>query len=338
MTKLHAHVYKGALLSVTLKKRLDTLSKPATIPKTSKSKSLDNNEESAATPTADAKGKAPAVVAPSHASRLIVRNLPFNATEQDLRAIFLPYGPIHSVHIPLDDKPAPKVEDHAESSTTAATRRPRTRGFAFIWMLSRKDAERAIEGCNGMVVRAGTAETLVLDKQKRKKVKRLERKAAAAATGVKEGGEEAGEDDLDEDEDMEKEDKEKDDKRATERVIAVDWALSKDKWKEEKAKIQEDEDVEMASIPSDSEDDDEDEDGLGVHSGSDDNDGDGDSQPDDEDDNDEEPVKPQLPPPETGTTLFIRNIPFNATEDELRTLCVVFPPDPMYISHFFFFA
>lgn len=330
VTKLHAHVYKGALLSVTLKKRLDTLSKPTTIPKTSKSKNLENNAESAAIPTADAKGKAPVVVAPSHASRLIVRNLPFNATEQDLRAIFLPYGPIHSVHIPLDDKPAPKVEDHAESSAAAATRRPRTRGFAFIWMLSRKDAERAIEGCNGMVVRAGTAETLVLDKQKRKKVKRLERKAAAAAAGGEEGGEEAGEDDLDE-EDIEKE---KDDKRATERVIAVDWALSKDKWKEEKAKIQEDEDAEMASIPSDSEDD-EDEDGLGVHSGSDDNDDDGDSQPDDEDDNGEEPVKPQLPPPETGTTLFIRNIPFNATEDELRTLCVVFPPDPIYISHSF---
>jgi nucleolar protein 4 len=328
VAKLHAHVYKGALLSVTLKKRLDTLSKPTTIPKTSKSKSLANNEVSAATPTADTKGKAPAVAAPSHASRLIVRNLPFNATEQDLRAIFLPYGPIHSVHIPLDDKPAPKVEDHAESSTTAATRRPRTRGFAFIWMLSRKDAERAIEGCNGMVVRAGTAETLVLDKQKRKKVKRLERKAAAAAAGVKEGGEEAGEDDVDEDEDVEKEEKEKDDKRATERVIAVDWALSKDKWKEEKAKIHEDEDVEMDSVPSDSEDD-EDEDGLGVHSGSDDNDDDSDSQPDDEDDNDEEPVKPQLPPPETGTTLFIRNIPFNATEDELRTLCVVFPAGPI---------
>jgi len=203
-------------------------------------------------------------------------------------------------------------------------------------MLSRKDAERAIEGCNGMVVRAGTAETLVMDKQKRKKVKRLEKKAAAAAAGVKEGGEEAGEDDVDEDEDMEKEEKEKDDKRATERVIAVDWALSKDKWKEEKAKIQEDEDEEMASPPSDSEDD-ESEDGLGVHSGSDDNDDDaGDSQLDDEDDNGEEPVKPQLPPPETGTTLFIRNIPFNATEDELRTLYVVFSPDPMYVSHFFF--
>ena len=240
------------------------------------------------------------------------------------------------MHIPLDDKPAPKVEGHAESSTTAATRRPRTRGFAFIWMLSRKDAERAIEGCNGVVVRAGTAETLVMDKQKRKKVKRLEKKAAAAAAGVKEGGEEAGEDDVDEDEDMEKEEKEKDDKRATERVIAVDWALSKDKWKEEKAKIQEDEDEEMASPPSDSEDD-ESEDGLGVHSGSDDNDDDaGDSQLDDEDDNGEEPVKPQLPPPETGTTLFIRNIPFNATEDELRTLYVVFSPDPMYVSHFFF--
>jgi hypothetical protein len=38
---------------------------------------------------------------------------------------------------------------------------------------------------------------------------------------------------------------------------------------------------------------------------------------------DEPPVRPQLPPPENGTTLFIRNIPFSATEDELRTLYVL---------------
>jgi nucleolar protein 4 len=38
----------------------------------------------------------------------------------------------------------------------------------------------------------------------------------------------------------------------------------------------------------------------------------------------EESVKPQLPLTETGTTVFIRNVPFDATEDDLRTLCVSF--------------
>ncbi|KAF4621632.1 hypothetical protein D9613_012590 [Agrocybe pediades] len=316
VNKLHAHVYKEALLSVTLKKRLETLSKPVTKPTKD---------------SADVKGKAAAVVAPSHASRLIVRNIPFNATEQDLRAVFLPYGPIYSIHIPLDDRAAPeKSQDvKAESSTSAAVAaayssavKPRTKGFAFVWMLSKKDAERAIEGCNGMVMRAGTAQKLVSDKQKKKKLKRLETKAAAARM-KKEEGEEGSEDEEDNDEEKEGE---VDDKRATERTIAVDWALSKDKWKEEKAKIMEDVDMEDASGSSDEEQDE----GLGVHSGGeDDSDDSSDSQPDsdeDDSDNDEEPVKPELPPPEAGTTLFIRNIPFEATEEELRTLFKSFGP------------
>ncbi|KAF8192913.1 hypothetical protein BJ912DRAFT_1057648 [Pholiota molesta] len=305
VAKLHAHVYKGCLLSVTLKKRLDVLSKPVPAPKSKA--------------TTDPKGKAAsAAAAPSHASRLIVRNIPFNASEQDLRAVFLPYGPIHSVHIPLDEKPAAasgkdpatpttketpiakEEEGAAESSTAAAAaaayagaRKPRTKGFAFVWMLSRKDAERAIAGCNGMQERAEDEEV----------------------------DEEAEEED--EDEDMEKE---ADDKRATERVIAVDWALSKEKWKEEKAKIEEDVDMDNASGSDDDEssEEDSDDDGLGVHSGSEGESDESDSQAGDSEN--EEPVKPQLPPPETGTTLFIRNIPFDATEDELRTLFRSFGP------------
>lgn len=315
-------MYKGCLLSVTLKKRLDTLSKPVAASK----------RTGATTAAVNIKGKA-AVAAPSHASRLIVRNIPFNATEQDLRAIFLPYGPIHSVHIPLDEKAVAKKEDEPESSTAAASaaayaavRKPRTKGFAFVWMLSRKDAERAIEGCNGIVFRAGTAQTQAQAKQKKKKLVRLEKKAAAAAD--KKAGEEeeaVDEEDENEDEDMEKE---VDDKRATERVIAVDWALSKDKWKEEKAKVVEDVEMEDASGSSSGssddgtsdDSDDDDDDGLGLHSGSEGGADDSDSQADDSDQ--EEPVKPQLPPPEEGTTLFIRNISFDATEDELRTLYV----------------
>ncbi|KAJ7470400.1 hypothetical protein FB451DRAFT_1253606 [Mycena latifolia] len=300
VTKLHAHVFKGCLLSVTLKKRLDTLAKPIAKP-----------------------GKpAKAAATPSHASRLIVRNIPFNATEQDLRAVFLPYGPVYSIHIPPADAKGKKPETEAPGPA-------RTKGYAFVWMLSKKDAERAIEGCNGMTVRAGLAEGMVTDKQKKKKQRRVELKMK-----MKEAG--AGEDD--EDEEVE----ETDDKRAMERVIAVDWALSKDKWKEEKAKmgLGTGADIEMedasgsesgsesggdsGSDDSDSDDSDESDGHMGVHDREDSDDG---SSGDEDDGEDAEtPIKPQLPPPEDGTTLFIRNVPFSATEDELRTLFRAFGP------------
>jgi nucleolar protein 4 len=325
VNKLHAHVYKGSLISVTLKKRIDTLAKPTT--------PLEKNSTNPT--TSEVKGKI-SVATPSHASRLIIRNMPFNATEQDLRAIFLPYGPIFSIQIPTDDKTTKKGDDDDNDMTPTATanKKVRTKGFAFVWMLSKKDAERAMEGCNGMVVRAGTAETLVSDKQKKKKLKRIEKKLKESArAGKKVADEEA--DPVDEDEDMEKEEL-MDDKRANERVIAVDWALSKEKWKVEKAKIEEAmhevsesegdaEDDSRGSSDSDDEDsdddddDDDDEGRLGLHGGEDEDNSDAGSEQDEEE-NDEQRVKPQLPHPEAGTTLFIRNISFSATEDELRTL------------------
>ncbi|KAF7359430.1 Ribosome biogenesis [Mycena sanguinolenta] len=297
--KLHAHVFKGSLLSVTLKKRLDTLAKPvATVGKTA----------------------AKAVATPSHASRLIVRNIPFTATEQDLRAVFLPYGPVYSIHIPTADPKGKKPETEEPAPA-------RTKGYAFVWMLSKKDAERAIEGCNGLTVRAGLAEGMVSDKQKKKKQRRVEMKMKIKEAGV---AQEENEDD-----------EEVDDKRAVERVIAVDWALSKDKWKEEKAKMGlGDGDIEMddastsgsgSSSDSDSNSDDnsgsdsdESDSNIGVHDGEDSDDGSSGEEDDEEDSR--TPVKPQLPPPEEGTTLFVRNVPFSATEDELRTLFRAFGP------------
>ena len=42
----------------------------------------------------------------------------------------------------------------------------------------------------------------------------------------------------------------------------------------------------------------------------------------DVDEDDEKPGKPQLPAVDVGTTLFVRNVPFEATEDDLRTTYV----------------
>ncbi|KAF4584956.1 RNA recognition motif-containing protein [Pleurotus pulmonarius] len=273
--KLHAHIFKGSLLSATLKKRLD---KSAHLPVT----------EGAASAKA---------ATPNRASRLIVRNLPWDTTDQDLRAIFLPYGPIFSIHIPTT--PNDKEEET----------KVRAKGFAFVWMVSKKDAERALAECNGKILRPGLAATLASDKQKKKKQRRIEQKLRAAAEGtVADGADDA--------ETVE-----------TGRVIAVDWALSKDKWAEEKAKLEADEEVEKESdvaMESGEESNDEESDDssgsqLGLHDGDDDDDEfsrDGASDRESE----EEPVKPQLPATDVGTTLFVRNVPFTATDDELRTL------------------
>lgn len=291
VNKLHAHVFKGNLLSVGLKKRLDNLQKPS--------------------------GQKDTSTIPSRAARLIIRNIPFNTTQQDLRAVFLPYGPIHSINIPTE-----KTNDNEE-----APKKPRTRGFAFVWMMSKKDAERAIEGCNGTIMRAGMAENMVSDKQKRKKQRRVEKKMKEGMKKEKAEEEVEAEDEPDDENDEDTE----------ERTIAVDWALSKDKWEEEKAKIvaAEDEDVEMENAASGSgsesdssshsESDDENDDGVGLHVGEKYDSESGSSNEDDAgSDEDEIPVKPQLPAPEDGTTLFVRNVPFSATEDELRTLYVLF--------------
>jgi len=291
-TKLHAHVYKGSLLSVILRRRFENLAKPIPVTSTSESNSRVNMKNS----TTSAGG-----LAPSHGSRLIVRNLPWKITEQDIRVIFLPYGPIYRIDVPTAEVNA---ESGERSATDSSTSKPRAKGFAFVWMLSKKDAERAIEGCNGKLVRAGTALELISDKQKKKKQKRLEKKEAEKAD-VGEGVEH-------DDENVREAEK------VYERVISVDWALSKDKWEQEKARIEQlAEEGEDFGSDKESDDDPAAESQIGVHSG-DDNDG---SPSEDEKEVDkEEPVKPSLPTTDVGTTLFIRNVPFAATEDELRTL------------------
>jgi len=273
--KLHAHIFKGSIISATLKKHVDNFQKPVA------STSTDD-------PSSSSPGKPQSIpkLAPSRANRLIIRNLPFDIKEEDIKATFLPHGPIHSIDIP-------KTEDG------------RAKGFAFIWMMSKGDAQRALEKCNGMKIRAGIAEQFVQAKQKKKKQVRIEEKISKEKTRKEQ---ENAEEDV----------------AGVERIIAVDWALSKDRWKEEKAKMEVDEDVETDEGDSDDGGGSENEDDSGPGSGSDGEEGLGDSSEEEgEGDEAEKPQKPQLPAPEAGTTLFVRNIPFEATEDELRVLWVV---------------
>jgi nucleolar protein 4 len=262
------------MISATLKKRVDNLQKPVT-----------STSSHVSSPSSSVKPQTVLKVAPSRANRLIVRNLPFDIKEEDIKATFLPYGPIHSVDIP-------KTDDG------------RVKGFAFVWMISKGDAQRALDKCNGMEIRAGVAEQLVQAKQKKKKQVRIEEKISKEkARKEQEGAEE--------------------EVAGVGRVIAVDWALSKDKWEKAKASMEVDGDQEMDEDDSGSG---ESEDESGSESGAEQEGTDsvegsgGISDEEDEEDQAENLQKPKLPPPEAGTTLFVRNIPFEATEDELRML------------------
>lgn len=246
-------------------------------------------------------GTAEGSKAPSHAGRLIIRNLAWDVsdsqwrydasvadtqtTEQDLRAAFLPFGPIHSINVPT----APSKFTSSDPNKPAA---PRARGFAFVWFLTKKDAEAAMEKMNGKpipkAVPAGAAKG---------KTGRLNKVVDTEA-----------------------------------RPVAVDWALSKDQWEKTKApETKTDGDVESSSNSESGSE------SSGSSSGSDSNDEeneDEDSDAEMEDvsgdltigdaadaeDEEEAPVKRTLPSVDVGSTLFIRNLPFEVTEQELNTL------------------
>ncbi|OXG10851.1 nucleolar protein 4 [Cryptococcus neoformans Tu259-1] len=247
LPKLHGHTYKGSILSCVLKKRLEKLS-------------------------AKGEGKAP-----SHAGRLIIRNLSWDTTVQDLRKAFLPYGPIHSIDLPTLPSKLPPSSDPTKPPPP-----PRARGFAFVWFLARHDAEKAIEGINGKPIKKG------LDGEGR--------------------------------------------------VVAVDWALSKEKWQEatkgeekkEGSDSESDSGSESESSSESGEGSDEessegsssDEEGTSIASGSEESS----SADENEVEEEEEPVKPTLPTVDVGSTLFIRNLPFETTELELNALFRSFGP------------
>ncbi|GAC93349.1 hypothetical protein PHSY_000914 [Pseudozyma hubeiensis SY62] len=393
--KLHAHIFKGVQVSAILKKRADNAAKiaahmrPETLAKREKMRQdVEKNS---------GKGTMPVLLSEiDKSSRLILRNLPFDVNEADLRSIFLPFGPVYEITIPKAkakegaaevnakavkaeeaespvesdqdasdseddsvgavsddsesdadedaDKDAQDDEDEDQNSddgdeneiesvaedavaeeepeaistssnddaassedaeanadaaadaadivvkteddddagvlstptapaaTPSAPSKPaaeKGRGFAFVWMVSRNDAARAIEAVNGKPIQHGAAERAAYKSALGSRGRRF---AKAALDRVRANAQ-------------------------PERAVAVDWALSK-------------KDYEAKADESESEEDAEDADGQDADSA-------------DEDDASE---RPQLPAPEEGTTLFVRNLPYQATEEELRNLFRTFGP------------
>lgn len=237
--------------------------------------------------------------------RLVVRNLGFDVslrldcnvqvlsliasllqvTIADLRTVFSRFGSLHSINLPKDSTGKP-------------------RGFAFIYYITKSEAEKALKAINGSRIYAGMAkERIESEGGKGGKKKEVREKKKAAEKEVGGGGGEKG------------------------RLVAVDWALGKDDWKkaqeEEAAKTAPSDDEESGSEEdSDEEDSDEensdDSDMSPVPEGADDMTPEPEHHPDDDDDELDE--EPKGPAPPKGTTLFVRNMSFEATEAELYDL------------------
>ncbi|CAE6376245.1 unnamed protein product [Rhizoctonia solani] len=268
VSKLHNHVFKGSRLSATIKKRVDKL--------------ITGRKSGA----------------PSHSSRLIIRNLPWHVTESDLHELFAPYGPIFSVTLPTSQP------DESESKPG------RRRGFAFVWMLSHADAERALKGVNGQTVGA---------QKKRKKKTKREREEAARAKAAARLRELKGEEPEVNEISEEEQEGEQNEPSKEGRVVAVDWALSKSKWEETITQRQDEEAMEV-----DVQEEEEEEEEAGSEVGSSEEEA-SDEEKDEESEEDAH-ERPKLPDTDVGTTLFVRNVPFEATEDDLRTLFRAFGP------------
>lgn len=206
-------------------------------------------------------------------------------TVDDLRAIFLPYGALYDVSVPLTD-------DHDSA---------RGRGFAFVWFVSKSDAAKAMDAINGIQLRHGAAEQAFLKKAKGKK------------------GREAAKEEL----------KNVQATAQPARPVAVDWSLSQKDWlargeaTEEQVDEVEDEPLEKDTPASLKRTRDERDNNEGVNT-------------DEEQELDEiienevpdsnAPQVPRLASTDVGTTLFIRNLPYHATEDELKALFRSFGP------------
>lgn len=230
----------------------------------------------------------------------MLRNLPFTTTIPDLLALFCSFGQIHSVDLPTDDK-------------------GKARGFAFVWFFKRDDAAAAMAKINGVTVHGGLAEWS--DRIKRggegKKQTRL-RKKRDQFFGEKEGAD-------------------ADSKTPEGRVVAVDWAISKDKF--EQAEQQQQEQEQAKKEKEDSEDDEDEED----------------SDEEEEDDDDEgSPVPMDLAetqsghqgesdseddqPQEEHPTLFVRNIQFESTSGDLHALYACLMTSDMFLTTDYYVA
>ncbi|KAG2125689.1 hypothetical protein DEU56DRAFT_824551 [Suillus clintonianus] len=251
----------------------------------------------------------------SHGSTLFVSNLPYDVTSTDLQTTFSDLAPVRYAFVVSKD-------GSGES-----------KGFGYVSFSIREDAQTAFDTVsadgieiNGRKLRVKWADKKV-DKGKFEGSKERggkEKKQEVKKPDVKKHEvkkQEVKKQEVKKQEVKKQEVKKQEEKAKIEEVNESDAEVDDVEEGDDKMVGVEDSEAELSGAEDEEEQ-------LGLHE---DEDGDEDEDEDLEDNDEKEamsvdhkdhqrPMKPQLPQTDTGTTLFIRNIPFIATEDELRTL------------------
>lgn len=217
--------------------------------------------------------------------RLIVRNLPWKYRETELRGLFTKFGTVHDVSLPRKYEGGP------------------LRGFGFVQMENLQAAEKAIAVLNGTKHhdRAIAVDwALAKDRFEEAEAKDLT-EAPTAAAEIADEDQDVEMEDVSAESEVEgeesKEGSEDDDEDASEDEDNKDLELDLDQLKDSDEEEAEDSDEEMNA---------EEEDAAALAGL--------------EAEEAEEKTKFVLPDPSEGTTLFIRNLDFDATKDDLFEL------------------
>ncbi|KAL2093703.1 hypothetical protein ACEWY4_011015 [Coilia grayii] len=247
-------------------------------------------------------------------ARLIIRNLSFKCSVEDLKQVFSKYGTVLEANIPL--KPDGKM-----------------RGFAFVQFKNMVEANKALSGTNLKEIKGrqvavdwAIAKDKYVGKQPNStEIKKQNEKDTAVA--------DEGEDDDDEDDDNDESGSEKEDDKAAKKATQTSAAAPKKGQSQRSG--QEEEETEDDGDSNDDDDDSGDDDDMEEEEqnssgseGSDSDDGSGppsddddddDSYGDDDNDASSKKKKKRVLPSDVneGKTIFIRNLSFDTEEDDL---------------------
>lgn len=268
----------------------------------------------------------------SHGSTLFVSNLPYDATSTDLQTTFSDLAPVRYAFV---------VSNKGSGES---------KGFGYVSFSIKEDAQTAFDTVSTEGIEINGRKLRVKWADKKMDKGRFESSKEHVAKGKKPEvkNQEVKKQEVKKQEVKKHEVK----KQEVKKQKAIKQETKKHRQEvhkpEEKAKLEdvdeneaesndvEEGDVKMVDVEdseaelSGAEDDEEEQLGLHEDEHSDEDEDDEDEDDEDEDNDEKEaisaehhhrrPMKPQLPQTDTGTTLFIRNIPFIATEDELRAL------------------
>ncbi|XP_075064622.1 RNA-binding protein 28 [Mixophyes fleayi] len=278
-----------------------------------KDKKTKNKETTSENKPKDVKGQ-------QRKARLIIRNLSFKCSEEDLKKHFSAFGSVLEVNIPK--KPDGKM-----------------RGFAFVQFLKMLDASKALKGTNMKSIKGRTvAVDWAVAKDKYTATQRVttnESMTSSKKSNLGESGvdEEASSDEEENTSDAQEKPSLKDEESCEEDndLLSEEEDIEQDEVPEEKKKpIQEEtKGLKISKIEDDSEEDDEEDEDDDADSGQEsdmeDDLSDSDNESQKKGKTKEQKKKKPLPSDvNEGKTLFIRNLSFNSEEEDLEELLLTF--------------